>query len=142
LEFKIKHGLVNCKEQYALDSFSVDRSLTIRTLRELFRRANLPVMLEQDLLKLEPALVNRYRRNYFRSADQIVRATIDSDLEYIAVSRSRNRFFSRSRDQNGNVLELKYDPKDDHQVSDYTQHFPFRMTRSSKYVMGIERLTN
>ena len=142
LELKIKHGLVNRKEAFRLAPFVSNHKLSIRTLHDLFRRANLPKPLEQDLLKLEPALVNRYQRNYFRSADRAFRVTIDSDMECRGVRANGNTFLEKWADSQGIIVELKYAQDADQYANEVTQHFPFRLTRSSKYVAGIEHVLN
>jgi hypothetical protein len=38
------------------------------------------------------------------------------------------------------VVELKYQIEDDPRAQRIAAAFPFRMTRSSKYVQGIERV--
>ena len=38
------------------------------------------------------------------------------------------------------ILELKYGHAKDDEASEITKHFPFRLTKSSKYVLGISKL--
>jgi hypothetical protein len=43
-----------------------------------------------------------------------------------------------SKKRQTSILELKYDHEQDEEAGFITNHLPFRMTKSSKYVMGIE----
>ena len=38
----------------------------------------------------------------------------------------------------GLVIELKYEEQFDNQTDRITQYFPFRLTKSSKYVTGVD----
>ena len=41
------------------------------------------------------------------------------------------------KDENGIVLELKYDTIFEKEADRITQHIPFRLTKNSKYVNGV-----
>lgn len=140
LELKIKHGEVNRKESYRLAPLDVDEELSPNTIYDLFRRADMPADLRDGLLKLQPVLANRYSRNYFLSLDGRFRATIDSELSFYDASDQCRRLHFQWTDPVSVILELKYPhdaAPDAHQIS---QHFPFRLTRNSKYVTGVEHV--
>ena len=59
-------------------------------------------------------------------------------MEFYQIGAHNNMFFHRIVDRRNTVVELKYDLGEDQNVAQITRHFPFRMTRSSKYVNGIE----
>ncbi len=87
---------------------------------------------------MEPGLVNRYSRHYFLSFDQKFRLTLDDELSYYEVSRRNNTFSRKVNDDSSVIIELKYNLNNDHMAGTIANHFPFRMTKSSKYVNGIE----
>ncbi|MCP3917134.1 MAG: VTC domain-containing protein [bacterium] len=137
LELKIKHGHVNRKVTFELAPFTMKHGLRAADLHSLLRRADIPDALLQDLLKLEPALVNRYRRSYFRSFDRAFRVTVDSDLEFYAAEPRENTFPPTRPGPAGIIVELKYAEEIDSRADQVTQGLPFRLTRSSKYATGV-----
>lgn len=138
LELKIRQGLVNRKASFPLDGFVMADGLMGADVTDLLRRSQLPPSLRHDLLKLQPTLVNRYSRNYFRTPDRAFRITIDSDLAYHAIRHSAAATSRRWCSGDGIILELKYAQDVAKYAEGVTQHFPFRLSRSSKYANGIE----
>jgi len=139
LELKIKNGMVGRKERFPLIPFTIDDHLQVCTLVDVFRRSEVPDALQLGLISLKASLFNRYRRKYFQSADRKWRLTIDSEMEFYQIRTNINTFLHKSVDLINTVVELKYDPKEDQYVEKISNHFPFRMTKSSKYVNGMER---
>ena len=89
---------------------------------------------QQDL---RPVLLNSYLRSYYGSPDKKFRITIDRHLRYFSLLHSFS--FEKYLIQDpGLVIELKYEEHLDEQTDRITQHFPFRLTKSSKYVTGVE----
>lgn len=141
LEQKLKHGLVGRKITHALPPLHVNGGLVRSELAAALERAALPDLLRAKLRHREPTLVNRYQRRYFLSADRRFRLTVDSDLEFHAPGDDAGRHLCRpgSRDHDI-VLELKFAPANALLADPVANAFPCRLTRCSKYVLGIERL--
>jgi hypothetical protein len=142
LELKIKHGLVNCKRSYRLPAWDVNSQGTSAAVHQVFREADIPDRLRQSLLNLEITLWNRYWRSYYLSACGRFRITIDSELGYHPKPDQRAIQSPAHIDGQSVVVELKYIPEFDDEARQIAQHFPFRMTRSSKYVMGTDWLAS
>lgn len=143
LEVKGKEGLLGYKEIYSLKSFTFDKDFNIDRVSALLKDSpDLPPYVAERMATLVPMLVNRYKRKYFSSAFGDFRATIDKGMEYYAVNETFNNFFDKVTDDNNSILELKYSPEDDDKANNITKHFPFRVTKSSKYTTGIDALTN
>jgi len=140
LELKNKKGLLGKKESFPLAPFSINASIQRKTIEEIFRGSEIPDALKLELICLQPTLLNRYCRKYFQSADRNYRITIDSDMEFYLINCQNNTFLQKSADSENTIVELKYDPDKDQNVGRITNYFLFRMTKSSKYVNGIERL--
>ena len=138
LEFKIKKGLLGRKESYRLAPFTMNEHFCQDTLAALFAESDLPLQVKLSLQGVQPTLLNRYTRKYFISANQKVRLTLDSDLEFYFIHVYNNSFVKSYSDGLSTVLELKYEPEYDMEIDKISNKFPFRMTRSSKYVSGIE----
>ena len=140
LEFKIKNNSVGSKISFTLEKFVVNDNLTIDTIKNLFYKLQIPDNLRHYLLSLDFALMNRYHRKYLQSRDSHFRVTIDSDLEFIKLLSWKNNFLHKVDSPITTIIELKYDEKYDNETSYVTKYFPFRMTKSSKYVLGVQQI--
>jgi len=140
LELKAKNGLVCKKTSFSLPGIRLDADFSNETLRDILKKSELSDRLKLDLGCLDIALLNTYRRRYYLSADKKYRLTLDSNLEFYGMASFKNRFLDRSIDHISVVLEVKYDKDYDAGANRITSCFPFRMTKSSKYITGVERL--
>lgn len=140
LEFKIKNGLLGTKQSFSLPPFQMDNTFTVDTLKTVIRGADLPESVRGQLAGLKPALVNRYRRKYYQSADRHYRMTWDTKLEFYRVRTGCNAVFCKAGPCPHQVVELKYD----HSVWEGAERIacalPFRLSRMSKYVFGLDSL--
>lgn len=140
LELKIKQGLLGRKLHYSLTPFILDNQINKQKLSHVFLNSKIPDVIKTGLKSLQPTLLNRYTRKYFQSADKKYRITIDADQEFYQISYRNNSFLNRIRDDINLILELKYNMDADKDVHQITQQFPFRITKSSKYVTGIQKI--
>lgn len=138
LEIKCKDGLLGGKERYPLQSFVLDENTGTNDFYTLFE--NLPkeaAAIKQCLFSLKCSLLNNYTRSYYLSAGRAFRATIDSNLNYYRFLYSGNSFLHEYQDKLNVVLELKYEEPNDRFADQVTSKFPFLVTKSSKYVYGV-----
>jgi SPX domain protein involved in polyphosphate accumulation len=140
LEFKIKKGLMGTKIQYSFPEFDFDSNFSEKQLKDLFQSSSLPSDVQQYLLSVEPVLVNRYLRWYFATPPRHFRVTVDTGLTFYHINKFSRQYFHHQTDHQSIVIELKYKQEFDPQANLISSGFPFRMTRSSKYVQGIERV--
>lgn len=139
LELKIKNNLLGSKLSFPLKPFKLDNKITTQYLiKNVFNKSDLPAWLIEHLKSLNFALLNRYRRRYFRSADKRYRITLDYDSEFYEIRQKNNTFLRREKNDNYVILELKYDKQYDTDAPKITNQFPFRLTKSSKYVTGVD----
>ena len=59
-------------------------------------------------------------------------------MEYYKLRKYSNSFSYRHVDSLNSIVELKYNPDKDDTAERISNSFPFRMTKSSKYLQGIE----
>ena len=137
LELKRKHGLAGSKQGYALQPFAFDESFDARGAVE---KAELPAWLAPELAALRPVLTNRYRRHYFLSRDARYRLTLDSGLAFWAIGGVANRLLARGTCVPRLIVELKFAIGDDVGAAQIATRLPFRLSRSSKYVIGVGAL--
>lgn len=140
LEFKIKKGLMGTKASYPLEPFTFDRNFNEHTVKNAIGKSKLDNRVADLVRSLKPTLVNCYRRKYFLSADKDFRVTIDSSLTFYAVSSLSNVFVNRVTDHNSVVVEVKYDKEAETAADTISSYLPFLLTKSSKYLQGLERV--
>ena len=140
LEFKVKRGLVGTKHHHPFPKFTFDDRFSLPYFRDIIRISNLPLAVKDHLSGVGPVLLNRYLRWYFATPDRRFRVTVDTDLSFFHLNPFTNWFVNKQFDHENIVLELKYRLDDDSKVDEISAGFPFRVTRSSKYVQGIERV--
>ena len=136
LEIKIKNGLLGKKKSLKINSFNLNSLTDISKILETINNSQLNI----DLKSLKPTLLNRYSRIYFQSIDKKFRITVDNKQEFFSITHTNNLFINSIKDFNSVILELKYQEENDFEVNSITNKFPFRLTKSSKYVNGIQRL--
>lgn len=89
---------------------------------------------------LRPVLINSYRRSYFGTSNQHFRVTVDRQLNYASMLTT-SKFVRYNIEDAAVVLEIKYDESLDNAIDPIMQYFPFRQTKSSKYVTGVQLST-
>jgi len=140
LEFKIKDNQLGGKVSFPLAHINVDSSLSIEQIHERFKLLPIPAPLIDYLLTLRMSLMNRYRREYFISQNGDFRFTVDSELSFTKLYNSDKNSFHKIKYPYSKILELKYDSCLDNEASMIASNTPFRVTRSSKYVFGMQLL--
>lgn len=127
-EIKIKSNQLGDKVSFPIAPFQLSDLAVLTKKVQKLSEAQVP---------LTPTLLNSYHRSYFGTPDGKFRITIDHKMRYFSLLN--NSKFNAYRLQNEEVvLELKYNETLDLATDRITQHLPFRMTKSSKYVSGIE----
>ena len=140
LELKIKNGLLGGKLSYPINSFLVDKKLSDAAIKLAIKGSDIPDEVKDLMQVLNMSLLNSYTRKYYQSQNKTYRITIDTDMNFIGVQPRFNTFSNELKDKINTVLELKYGPSADDDAGNITRHFPFRMTKSSKYVTGVEHI--
>jgi hypothetical protein len=140
LERKLKRGTVSGKASHALPGFALDGLPLGQALEAAVFQAELPDLLHLAMRHLRPALANRYQRHYYVSASGQFRVTLDSQLQFARPTNGLKWEVPGGVMTHAIILELKYLPRHEEQASAITNSFPFRLTRCSKYVLGLETL--
>jgi hypothetical protein len=140
LELKTKSGSIGSKASYPLPPLNLDGTFSPADLSQLFLASELPDDLKWYVRSLRVWLLIRYQRRYFQSVDRRYRLTMDWELEYYRVPCSGNGLHVKSVDTASTIVEFKYGCEDEDGADMISRYFPFRMTKNSKYVNGIDRL--
>jgi hypothetical protein len=138
LEVKLRAGAVGRKLSLALPELLVDPGIRLPDFAFLAEE-RFPGGLA-DFTNLRPVLLNSYIRRYYLSADTKFRLTLDWQQEFLEVRSGRVSTTTVRRDHHSVIVELKYGPEDDDEALKVISRFPFRLTRSSKYVRGLQLL--
>lgn len=136
LEVKIKKGLLGSKESYLLESFDISSGNLNNSVKNCIENSDIPDKIKEEMNSLFPVLINRYKRKYFSDFSKRFRVTLDSETEYYSITEF---YKEKSSDNNQLVVELKYQKEYNSDVGKISSEFPFRMTKNSKYVNGIEK---
>ena len=139
LEIKIKKGLLGKKISVPLKPFSLTKKTKIPDILKSIQ--DLQEIIEIDFESLIPSLLNRYSRKYYQSFDKNFRITIDNNQSFYFINQNNNSFLNHHNDNRATILELKYNQTFDKDVNYITSKFPFRVTKSSKYVNGIQQIS-
>ena len=129
LEIKHRRNNVGAKTIYNVDTFSFDN------LKPISKQVN---KLSGTFAFLQPALQNSYRRAYFGTRDNKFRITLDWNLSYASLMTCRKLRKHQQFEHNVFILEVKYEQEIEEEADRISQFFPFRSTKNSKYVSGIE----
>lgn len=141
LEYKIKRGPVGYKVSYPLAQVKLDFGIIkIRNILDQMLDCDLPESVKHDLRCHKAVMLNSYRRKYFLSRDRRFRVTVDNNLAYYRITSSNSNTLHKDADYRNSVIELKYSMEDDNEAKSVSNAFPFRMTKNSKYVSGVDRL--
>ena len=138
LERKLKRGQVSGKLSYPLPPFALNGHLPRNDITKALATAALPDELRWHLQGLQPALVNRYHRHYFVSANRHLRLTLDTELEFFDARSATGALMRLNFHAPRVILELKYAPEHAEEAAAAANALPFRVVRCSKYVLGVE----
>lgn len=97
-----------------------------------------------DFPKVEPIFLNRYRRSYFQHPSRPIRVTLDHGVDYFPLVNTVGDWQHLQRRPLVNdpylTLEIKYHQEEEDAVEAFLQQFPFRVTKHSKYVFGVQSI--
>lgn len=140
LEFKIKQGSAGWKETFPASGALLENLLRHDLPRGDWDGDGVPELARQRLRSLLPTVGNRYHRHYFCSARCGVRLTVDSRLGFYSGKGQNQGWHPLLYHGPEVIMELKYDNSQVREAVDISNNFPFRLSRCSKYVLGIQHL--
>jgi len=140
LEYKLKNGLLGDKISYPMSNIYTGKGFEFCQMRNEIKINQLPIQVGNELLTNYPTLLNRYNREYFISDDNKCRITLDKELTFFRIHSGKNYFDINYHLSGDLIMEMKYDPVDEPIAKSISQNFPFRITKSSKYVIGVQNL--
>ena len=140
LERKFKHAHVSGKASHRLPPLAMSGHAWSPGLEAAFDSADLPLLTRAALRHLQPSLLNRYERHYFRSADGRFCVTVDSGLQFAPARQAQGLGICFGPPTALLIIELKFGLGEAEDAATVTNALPFRLARCSKYVLGINAL--
>ncbi|MBU0468245.1 MAG: VTC domain-containing protein [Candidatus Omnitrophica bacterium] len=139
LEIKIKKAYRGYKFRYSLENFDVNSSLSKESIRKIVSNSSAPEFLKLYLKDLDITLLNRYSRKYFLSFNKKCRVTLDTGMEFFHFNEGRDISLVKADTKTDRILEFKYNADFENQFWKVANDSPFRLSRHSKYISGIEK---
>jgi hypothetical protein len=138
VEFKIKRGSVGWKESFPVPAI-LAQSLLGQIDPPVTRDGEMwPEPVRPHMHSLGPTLGNQYWRHYFCSAASGVRLTIDYQLGFHGRHGPDRGWRPLAYYGPALIMELKYHEDQARAAAAIAGGFPFRLSRCSKYVLGIQ----
>jgi len=140
IEVKTKTGHLGSKFIFPISS-EVD--LTKINWNEFQKEIWLDPSLDDQLqlINTRPTIINKYQRDYFESADQLIRITLDTNLiTFNQLFGARPNLSRSSPMRNVCVLEIKSDSVHHLEIASVLEEFPQYCTAYSKYINGTETI--
>lgn len=140
LELKRRRNRLGWKVRFEGGPLDLEASSWRELMRDLRRRLPPEGALWLDLHP-RPVLVNRYERHYFANPDGRVRVTVDRrQAVYEQRFRSRPNLASRANLPDTLVVEVKFHRRDSQLGARVIQGIPIRVSRNSKYALGVQSM--
>jgi len=146
LEIKKKFGEVGDKYSFKLhnfklniDNFSIDE-IRQKIIAEINKVGNKELAF--SFQNLFPTLFNKYERRYFLSACGRFRITLDYNMKFYNPNYKNYTLSEHLLDDDETIFELKYKTQYDNESRRLTQQLNKRISKNSKYVKGIDIITN
>jgi hypothetical protein len=142
LEIKRRHNHLGWKHHFPggpMD-FTQDRWGTIR--RKLWDKLPIEGQFWLDAYPI-PTLINRYHRQYFETPDGSVRATLDQRQRVLDQRlRVRPNLEKYANLPDTLVVEIKFQRANYAIGAEAIRGLPIRVSRNSKYVIGVQSMAN
>ena len=140
LEIKFKQGLVGDKIN-AYPGLIMNQHKSLGEIVDTISKTDSRKELQFASGAYLPTLLNRYRRLYYHTPEGI-RLTIDEKVAYSSCNKNAKlseQFYHLS---DMLVIEIKYTHEQSSRAAKVASYFPFRLSKNSKYVNGIDFLYN
>lgn len=140
LEQKVKRGRISRKYSLPLPGLDLTKT-TWRELADLLNaHAEHRFCLVASYFK-NPVLRNCYQRQYYQTRGRRLRMTVDADLTYYdAASSTMSVGAGRGLKTTSRVVEFKAAVERARELERVLQRIPLRVSRNSKYVIGVDQL--
>ena len=142
LEVKCKRNYFGWKLRFPCPEFEVEPQNDWREIRRsVAAHISLEGRIWLDTYPV-PVLINRYYRQYFLSADEKVRITVDTgQAVWDQRMKPMPNYHHAANMPRSLVVEVKFDRHDADLASRIIQGIPIRVSRHSKYINGVRAIS-
>lgn len=143
LEIKGKKNDLGTKAHFKID---LDSTKNLGDLTE-----SVKIVSRKKDAKIYPVIMNQYERCYYVTSDNKIRITVDEKLRFFPLfNKSQSTSINEVREFRNHlwyetpsiILEMKYQKDSFERANKIGQVLPFRLTKYSKYAMGLQHLFN
>jgi SPX domain protein involved in polyphosphate accumulation len=140
LEFKIRENNLGKKILFDMDNFLIQstKGINKKTFNNKVQSEIIQTYLNLNYLK--PKILNIYERSYFITQNQKFRITLDSFPDYYDLDKQTSHIRKLNHFQKYQILEIKYDEKNNKEFQFFMKYLPLRLDKNSKYVFGIHKI--
>lgn len=133
LEIKHKQAEMNTKHFFDIDFDHNSDKAIVQTWYDISPQVQQAVAEHVSISQLlQPSLQNRYFRQYYESPSLQIRVTLDTQLAF-----KHPRQGSRFHSVGFSIVEIKAGRKADLNISRIVSSLPLRVSKASKYEMGM-----
>jgi hypothetical protein len=136
VEIKYKNGDVGEKKVFGINNFQLLKNINTFSLEDIIRNNLIPELKYYESFR--PTLINSYYREYFISSDNNFRITLDKNIQFYGFSGKNIRINPIFYNLNSSIIEIKYKNLNNLHPDMVSNNFPFRLSKFSKYVEGIQ----
>ena len=139
IEIKSKFGHVGTKKVIEINKNTKNKN-KFYSFEQLNNIYSLDLNQDTSLIGLRPVLFVSYLRKYFISKCNRFRFTLDENIVFKAIDFTLNEDFIIQKqffNANESILEIKYNFKDEINELINSLNLPFRISRYSKYIIGL-----
>ena len=140
VEIKVKQGQLGYKKQQDIfGKLSLNKANWAEITKQLQDVAGRKVAKLFDVFF--PVMINQYKREYYISADSMIRITLDYDMKVFdqTFSLRPNTKYEQPL-KNNIVVEVKAGQQHHQKIADTLAEFPLYCQQHSKYLNGLEHL--
>ena len=136
LEIKEKKAEIGTKKIIPLGTINLEEKLNIQ--KKISNSKLIDFDYKNSFAKLMPVLLCSYKREYFLSANKLIRLTIDREISYSNFSYSDSLYRKKLLKYSKIVIEIKYEKSFDIKEIFNSDLGETQCSRFSKYTNGID----
>lgn len=139
LEFKFRKNIYGFKEIFKVKDLTINSNSNWKDIKKKILHSLSPKHKILFQLNCEKILINRYKREYFRSKNKKLRVTLDQNIQIYdqRFALEKPNFTIKNYTQNYLVIEFKFNKEDKKLINDLDINIPIKVSRNSKYINGI-----
>jgi hypothetical protein len=137
-EFKVKRGDVGTKFKFNVQGLEKSDLVSLSSLKTKITQSLTDPFFREYFNSCGPVVTNNYLRSYYGTTDKKIIITVDKKVEGQRYQDFCSERFPRSLNKDEYIVEIKFDEKNQSDVTEALEDLPFRLTKNSKYLRVFE----